>query len=433
MAFEGLFEIQSAHAGRFLSPKAGGVVQGTPVVLFGSSAGHPWNLWRIYCFSSGDVTWWEIMNMHSGRILNVWGGHMTAGTKAQLWDDNLCGNVHSQFFIHAVPHSDGLLVEIQSAHNGRCLSVFGGHVEDDTPVVYWDDEVHVNPHNVWRLVPASGPAVDPVPGLIRLQSVASGRCLSLKDGGMGLGTRVVVWEDDPAAGNPHSRWRLYSIERTVGAGPDAVTEQWVELQSVHSGRFLNVYGGGHDAGTKVHMWDDEVGVNPHNRWRLVSVPGQEGRVQLRSLHNKRFVKVFGGSTDQGAPVHLWEAVAGAGDTSGQWRVVPAEAVGDETDGAGAGAGTSTGTAAAPIPAVDSPPAVGAGSGTTRGTAPASEPGADGHKECIVCRAAPACVALVHGDSCHVCVCVPCTAVTGGLLAKCPICMQPVSSMLRVFT
>ena len=142
--------------------------------------------------------------------------------QAQLWDDNLCGNAHSQFFIHAVPHSDGLLVEIQSAHNGRCLNVFGGHVEDDTPVVYWDDEVHVNPHNVWRLVPASGPAVAPVPGLIRLQSVAAGRCLSLKDGGMGQGTRVVVWEDDPAAGSPHSRWRLYSIERTVGAGPDAV-------------------------------------------------------------------------------------------------------------------------------------------------------------------------------------------------------------------
>ncbi len=112
-------------------------------------------------------------------------------------------------------------MEIQSAHNGRCLNVFGGFMEDDTPVHLWDEELNANPHNVWRLVPAAATAVEPRPGLVRLQSVACARCMSVKDGGSEQGTRVVVWEEDPGAGNPHSVWRVFDMERTVGLGPGA--------------------------------------------------------------------------------------------------------------------------------------------------------------------------------------------------------------------
>ena len=36
----------------------------------------------------------------------------------------------------------------------------------------------------------------------------------------------------------------------------------MELQSVHSGRFLNVYGGGHDAGTKVSTSHRLLNIHP---------------------------------------------------------------------------------------------------------------------------------------------------------------------------
>ncbi len=240
---------------------------------------------------------------------------------------------------------------------------------------------------------------------------------------------------------------------------------------------MNVYGGHHDAGAKVrgalvracdstaahacasclipvprstpaplprvqvHLWDNEAGVNPHNRWRFVPVPGSADVIELQSVHNGRFVKVFGGSSDQGAPVHLWEAAPGAGGSVGQWRVVPA---GDAAPAPGVDAALGMGEGA-PAAAPHAASAGGAaGTGASHGTAdtPSVEAGggggpgpgpAEGHKECIICRSAAACVALVHGDSCHVCVCVPCTAVPGSLLDKCPMCMRRVTSMLRVFT
>lgn len=71
-----------------------------------------------------------------------------------------------------------------------------------------------------------------------------------------------------------------------------IVEGLFEIQSVHSGRFLNVKGGGKDNGSEVWLWDNRPGANPHNVWRIIPIPGKgPNTVEILSVHAGRLLNL----------------------------------------------------------------------------------------------------------------------------------------------
>jgi hypothetical protein len=114
-----------------------------------------------------------------------------------------------------------------------------------------------------------------------IQSVHSGKFLNISGGKKADGTNVQTWGDKPGG---HNDWRLVPHgHNTYG------------IQSVHSGKFLNVSGGGKANGTNVQTWGDNPG--GHNEWALVAShlpatlrthPGAgRARAPLHRIHHLR--------------------------------------------------------------------------------------------------------------------------------------------------
>ena len=89
----------------------------------------------------------------------------------------------------------------------------------------------------------------------------------------------------------------------------------VGIQSVHTGKSLNVSGGGTANGTNVQMWGEHI--SGHNAWRIV--PGADGTVGIQSVHTGKSLNVSGGHNANGTNVQLWgEGISG----HNAWRIVP---------------------------------------------------------------------------------------------------------------
>lgn len=92
-------------------------------------------------------------------------------------------------------------------------------------------------------------------------SVFGGLYLNIENGCKDAGTKVQLWDSPCEARNPHSVWKLSTF-----AGDSNV----FEIQSDHSGRFLNVCAGRVAQGSFVCTWDSVPGTNAANRWLLIA-------------------------------------------------------------------------------------------------------------------------------------------------------------------
>ena len=60
-------------------------------------------------------------------------------------------------------------------------------------------------------------------------------------------------------------------------------------------------------------------------------------------------------------------------------------------------------------------------------------GSEGDEDaCVVCLAAPATTALVHGSTGHRCCCQPCAVQLKSAKQTCPMCRQPFDQIVQVF-
>ncbi len=53
--------------------------------------------------------------------------------------------------------------------------------------------------------------------------------------------------------------------------------------------------------------------------------------------------------------------------------------------------------------------------------------------CMVCRVRPKDATILHGATGHVCCCLACAQDLHGRQARCPICRDPIDSVIRQFT
>lgn len=143
---------------------------------------------------------------------------------------------------------------IRNQHSGKLLNVEGGGLENGTNVQLWGDN-HNSRHNHWLLVPVLTADGDSIYGI---QSLHNDKYLEAQQQGKHDGTNVQLWAGNGPS-KRHRQWRIL---------PSPVTGEAVVIQNQHSGKLLNVTGGGLADGTNVHLWGGDESLS-HNQWRII--------------------------------------------------------------------------------------------------------------------------------------------------------------------
>jgi len=58
--------------------------------------------------------------------------------------------------------------------------------------------------------------------------------------------------------------------------------------------------------------------------------------------------------------------------------------------------------------------------------------ADETLTCVICMERPTDATLVHGNSAHVCCCLPCATSLKSMDQSCPMCRKPIEAVLRLY-
>ena len=292
----------------------------------------------LFCYSSiakADFTT-TVQSVHSGKCLEVAGGSNANGANVQQWD---CADVDQQrlTFIPVANKPD--VYTIQFEHSDQCLDVSGGSTENAASLIQWPCHGGLNQqfklnsegNNTYsltiqhsnRVVDVEGistangadihqwdwlnannqkwvlsNSVDPVIGdpitsdefTTAVQSINSGKCLDVVGGSNANGANVQQWDCADV-----DQQRLIFIP--VANKPDVYT-----IQFGHSGQCLDVSGGSTENAASLIQWPCHGGLN--QQFKLNS----EGNntYSLTIQHSNRVVDVEGISTANGADIHQWD-------------------------------------------------------------------------------------------------------------------------------
>ena len=91
-------------------------------------------------------------------------------------------------------------VRIIARHSGQALDVFGGLVDDVTPIIQWP--VHGGDNQVWTLEPASD-------GYVRIVARHSGKAMDVEFASVDDGARVIQYTPH---GGANQQWLLRPVE-----------------------------------------------------------------------------------------------------------------------------------------------------------------------------------------------------------------------------
>ncbi|MEY7848398.1 RICIN domain-containing protein [Natrarchaeobius sp. A-rgal3] len=214
---------------------------------------------------------------------------------------------HDQRIVDDVSNGDGTIIDSQAEVGGypdlestyRPLTV----PEDDAAFTDWLQQ-HTQAVELASVDPPEGndsggeePA--PIPsGTYWLESVHSGKAVEVFEWSGEDGATVVQWEQ---LGGDNQRWVV-----------DHLTDDVYRFENVFSGKYLTVADGSTDDGANVVQWEWTGG--DHQRFHVEAITGDEYAV--RPVHSGSSLDVEGFSTDDGATVVQWEYHA---DDNQRWR------------------------------------------------------------------------------------------------------------------
>jgi hypothetical protein len=176
--------------------------------------------------------------------------------------------------------------KIVSAASGKVLDVSRGSSDDRAQIIQFDDHDGVN--QLWRFITTlQDPSSPSQPTGLAIQSVGSGKVLDVEGGSNDDSAPIIQFQDH---GGSNQRWRLESVGNGL-----------FRIVSAASGKVLDVEGGSLDNGARVIQFRDHGG--PNQRWKLILAgifsAGPKGiRSQLTGL----VLDVRGGSLDDRAQI-----------------------------------------------------------------------------------------------------------------------------------
>ena len=152
--------------------------------------------------------------------------------------------------------------------------------------------------------------------ILEIQSVFNRRCLNVAGGDRTDGADIQLWDDNLGT-NEHNRWRIEELQPGI-----------VEIISEYSNKCLNLCAGNLEEGASVVLWGPPGSSNPHNRWSIHET--RSGVYEIQSLYSGRFLSVEHGGSDFGSRVVLCNDRIGQ-STWNEWWIHPSPYRSDSHD------------------------------------------------------------------------------------------------------
>jgi hypothetical protein len=191
---------------------------------------------------------------------------------------------------------------IVSKYSGKCLDVRGGAnaTGNGAPIEQWTCAGPTATNQIWTLKDMGGAQYEFIASI-------SNKCVDIYNSGTANGTAIQQMD---CTGRPNQLWKLNSL----GSGQ-------YQIISTSSGRCLDVTGGQRATGdgALTELWDC-VPQAGNQSWAL-TVPTANVTTQVISVHSGKCLDVTGGGagTGNGVPIEQW-ACAGPAATNQAWTV-----------------------------------------------------------------------------------------------------------------
>ena len=141
----------------------------------------------------------KIVNVKSGKLLDVSGGSKENGATVLQWRDTGADNQHWKF----VKLNDGSY-KIENVNSGKALDVERASLDDGASVHQWAFTGEGGANQKWRLIDRGEDAYE-------LESVNSGKALDVSDASTADGASTLQW---PWWGGNNQQWKLVAVGDT---------------------------------------------------------------------------------------------------------------------------------------------------------------------------------------------------------------------------
>jgi len=206
---------------------ATGLVLGVPAVLV------PYLLYAQEDSQAATVdgtAYYQLVSVHSGKVLDVNGFSTAAGTRIQQWTDQHTANQQWKL----KPAGDGYY-ELVNRNSGKVLGIAGGSTAQAAAVEQQTDSSSTAQE--WRIDKVSGADA------VTLTSRRSGQVLDVSGGSTADGAAVVQY---PSRGSANQQWRLVKTAEAPAAGTGGA--QTTAAAGPYRWKNAQVVGGGYVTG-----------------------------------------------------------------------------------------------------------------------------------------------------------------------------------------
>ncbi|HEY1011394.1 MAG TPA: RICIN domain-containing protein, partial [Herpetosiphonaceae bacterium] len=223
---------------------------------------------------TGGAAYFNLVNRHSNKCLDLDAGSSADGAKLQIWPCN--GQTPQQWRLVPV---GGNYYQLVARPSSKCADVSGNSTADGAIVHQWSCIAGAT-NQQWTVEIVAE-------GWVKVISRSSGKALSVVGGSTVDGTATHQW---PWIGNADQQWRLAPV------GP-------VTLVNANSNKCVDVAGGNTADGTNIQQWT--CNNSAAQKWTFQHT--DNGHYNLISQAANKPMDVAGNSAADGANIAIWSA------------------------------------------------------------------------------------------------------------------------------
>ena len=281
---EWYYSITNVNSGKALDCVAGGVESGTNVQQYSpnGTGAQQWFL-RPVTSSSGE-TYFQIVNVRSGLVLDVWGGNAQAGANVQIYTAN--GTAAQHWFLKKWIRevADGAYTIVSGLDSSYAIDISDASGDDCAAAQIYGSN--------GTLAQTFAVNYDDYSGYYTLTSYASGKRLDVTDGSAQEGALVQQY------GANGTRAQLWNIVKNADGS--------VTFISAINGHALDVMWGAAQNGTRLRQWTSNGSAAQKFFLKEASPTFGGGFVEIRNGANTYVVMdIPGASKDAGVGAQLY--------------------------------------------------------------------------------------------------------------------------------
>ena len=275
---DGTYYIQAAKNNSLVAEvEGGGNENGTNIQLHlkNDSLAQQWDI--SYNMATDD---YNIVNVGSGKALDVYAADTSDGTNVQLWETNKTCAQRWKLVRTAEDE-----IKILSACSNKALDISAGLIKSGNNVQIWTD--NYTDAQRWKIMPAFTVS----DGLYYISSsIDNNRLIDVSGGSYDAknGTNVHIWKRN------HTAAQQWYIKK----GPDG----YYTVKNLQSGKLIDVAAAGVKDGTNIQMWNSND--TCAQKWKILRV----GQVyEFISVCSMKVIDLSGADTKLDSNIQIYDA------------------------------------------------------------------------------------------------------------------------------